>query len=260
VELILNKMGLDELLRKELSFIENNYEPFMNRFHSGNGNYSESNNELNATQNNNFDIVSQLISALPPRTQAKYAQRNSVPMHTQRPNRSVIPEEKENADMSVRIQDEANNSKHHQQANNTGGNVSYVRKRKIDESILLELSKNSECASEPSVKPTAQSDEGVFKKPKLREETTNLLSKFMFEPKSDASSSANPPKQSESKPKEKLVCSQSTRSQKSSQAIILDDLNNEDFEIDLWHAEELNSNFSVRSNKLLYLPSCVKIF
>lgn len=235
----MNKLGLDELLRKELHFIENNYEPFVNRFHNENGNYAcveeVENNELNATQNNNFDIVSQLISALPPRTQAKYAQRNSIPTHTQRPNRTQIPEEKENVNASIRIQEEEedanNNSKRQQQANNTSINVSYVRKRKIDESILLELSKNTESVSESSAKPAKpQSDEAVFKKPKLREETTSLLSKFMFEPKSD-SSSANSSKQSEIK--EKSVCSQTVRSQMSSQAIILDDLNNEDFEIDL---------------------------
>ncbi len=243
MELILNKLSLDELLRKELNFIENNYEPFANRFHNENGNYGEScsegieNNEMNATLNNNFDIVSQLISALPPRTQAKYAQRNSIPSYTQRPNRTlIIPEEKENTDASIRIQgeEEADSSKRELHTNNTNINVSHVRKRKIDESILLELSKNTDAESESFAKPrsTAKSDEAVFKKPKLREETTSLLSKFMFEPKSDPPP-VNPSKQSENNFQEKSVCSQSTRSQKSSQAIILDDLNNEDFEIDL---------------------------
>ena len=106
VELILNRLGLTDLLRAEMEKIHDNFEPFCNKsFHQHSDN-------LNATAVP-FDIVSQLVNQIP-------TQNKSNRVYEDAKNRTIHNKENETIEKYEKAE------------------TSILKKRKIDASILDE--------------------------------------------------------------------------------------------------------------------------
>lgn len=238
-------MSLFDSLKNEIQNIEDNFEPFRSR--RRNDGFKDPNQFL-STNCNNFDIISQLVGAVP--TQRPKVPLNSTIISQSKPDSQEKPknhyqrmlEQRNNPNTSCdnSFTDDREQRKRNMSlldANVANENISNISKNSSTNSIYdsgIACSDNSRKRNiEDVTNSPAPAKEHEFKKPKVSSQTIRNLNKFAFSPQDKDEDEAV----KDSQTNVSILNSSTTNSQKKSTDILSQthvlNFNNDDLDFDL---------------------------